>query len=469
MTGILRYTNPDDYHSSPMNIKSPTAAAMERRSAYNIDLYTGALSLQLPLLSTSHASIQVPVTLSYSGSGIKVDEYSGWVGLGWSLQAGGVISRKTNDMADEYYNRSVYLPTGTAGKDAGYYFTGRTLDRTDWSSTAYLRSKLSSVSLNDSMVDMEPDEFVFSFGGYSGSFYRSETGEWKVKSKQNITLEIEEVLDNSGNFKLWYRFHPFNDNDDPWTSSSLFERVASLFTRFTITTPDGFRYIFGGDTTAIEFSRGMIDISNIHTMDKKENYITANAWYLTKIISPQNDTVSFEYKPARALFKKFITRIPQVYDERVGFSSSHYALSGITINQVFLRAIHTPTTRIDFYVNNSTELPLSAATWVDPPPVYSSPDRYLKDQLCLHWNDLRYEEDYIEFPNNMRKLDSIKVYEKQTGKYTNGIKLYYKQNTTQRKTLDSVLFYDFEHAVKGELYKFEYNNISLFPPYESPG
>lgn len=480
LSGILKITNPEDYHSSIMNISSPTASGLTNISSYDVDLFNGALSLSLPLLNVSHGSIDVPISLSYSGNGIRVDQYSGWVGLGWNLLAGGVITRHTNDLADEYYNRSPYLATGALGRDAGYYFLGKTLDKDNWSTTDYLRSKItfSDLTMSDSMVDLEPDEFIFSFGGYTGSFFRSEKGEWKIKSKQNITLEVEEELDNSGTFRLWRRFLP-SGGDSMVILSPYYEEVGSLFTKFTITTPDGFKYVFGEDSLAIEFSRGPVPVA-VNTLDLKKNYITANSWYLSQIISPQKDTIKFEYKQARVLYKKFITRPPIIFDDLGdAYSIPPHSLSGIAINQTFLKAIHTPNIRVDFFVNESQELSMTNVNWISEPPALDTDNiweddvsKILKARLCRNWNDLGYESDataYHFLPTNMRKLDSIKVFEKQKGEYVNGVKLYYKQDENVRKTLDSLELYDFVHGVSGGTYQFEYNHVESMPPYESAG
>ena len=43
----------------------------------------------------------LPIYLTYHASGNKPDQHPGWVGLGWTLHAGGCINRIVNGMKDE--------------------------------------------------------------------------------------------------------------------------------------------------------------------------------------------------------------------------------------------------------------------------------------------------------------------------------------------------------------------------------
>lgn len=81
---------------------TPEAAALIRFVEYPVSYCTGVPEITVPLYSVKSREISFPVTLNYHASGIKVEDVSGFVGLGWSLNAGGVISRVAHGGMDEY-------------------------------------------------------------------------------------------------------------------------------------------------------------------------------------------------------------------------------------------------------------------------------------------------------------------------------------------------------------------------------
>ena len=72
---------------------SPQAAAYARYGEYPVDYSTGVPKIEIPLYTLDTGDYQLPISLSYHASGIKVTDVSTPVGLGWVLNAGGVISR----------------------------------------------------------------------------------------------------------------------------------------------------------------------------------------------------------------------------------------------------------------------------------------------------------------------------------------------------------------------------------------
>ena len=81
--------------------KSPEAAALFKFIDVPVSEHTGIPSINVPISSISSGSLSVNVSLSYHASGNKVAEIPNWVGLGWKLNAGGMISRKVHGLPDE--------------------------------------------------------------------------------------------------------------------------------------------------------------------------------------------------------------------------------------------------------------------------------------------------------------------------------------------------------------------------------
>ena len=101
---------------------SPTAAALAKYAEWPVSLYTGTPQINIPLYDLSSQKTTVPISLSYHASGIKVDEDASWVGLAWSLNAGGVITRTVRGLPDDkptfgYYDARNYLPDPSKGYD----------------------------------------------------------------------------------------------------------------------------------------------------------------------------------------------------------------------------------------------------------------------------------------------------------------------------------------------------------------
>lgn len=80
---------------------SPEAALLGRFGDIPIGYYTGTASIAIPLYSLSVNGIEIPITLSYHSSGIKVEDQATWVGLGWDLSPEGSIVQEVRGKSDE--------------------------------------------------------------------------------------------------------------------------------------------------------------------------------------------------------------------------------------------------------------------------------------------------------------------------------------------------------------------------------
>ena len=80
---------------------SPNAASLWKYAELPVNLYTGIPSISIPIFEAKSGDLKVPITLSYHAGGIRFEEQASWVGLGWTLNAGGAISRNVKGIADE--------------------------------------------------------------------------------------------------------------------------------------------------------------------------------------------------------------------------------------------------------------------------------------------------------------------------------------------------------------------------------
>lgn len=68
---------------------------------YNVDLYTGTASVNIPIYGYSAGNVDFNISIGYDARGIKVDQIQSAVGIGWSLNLGGSITREVNGIEDE--------------------------------------------------------------------------------------------------------------------------------------------------------------------------------------------------------------------------------------------------------------------------------------------------------------------------------------------------------------------------------
>ncbi|MDL2306334.1 hypothetical protein LJC72_13540 [Bacteroides sp. OttesenSCG-928-D19] len=151
----------------PQAIKSPNAANLGKFGDLPVSYSTGAVDISIPFHELSGNGINLPITLRYDASGIRVNSLPSWVGQNWTLDAGGVITRTAQGYPDEYkYITTEYL------KFSNYF-----------SSYSHLPNIYEdNRKLRDSVQhkDFEPDIFNFTFMGKSGKFFLGNDGEWKV-------------------------------------------------------------------------------------------------------------------------------------------------------------------------------------------------------------------------------------------------------------------------------------------------
>src|SRR5690625_310090 len=153
-----------DYTTQNMP-ESPSAGAFNAVGEIDVNPAKGIPSINIPLYTYELDGVQVPISLSYDASGIKVSQMSTAVGLGWSLVAGGQISRTVRSKPDE----ENYYGWFSAGYIRADYYVGKDANDENWQKQMKGKSSNGYKGLVKNR-DHNPDLFSYSLLGYNGTY-----------------------------------------------------------------------------------------------------------------------------------------------------------------------------------------------------------------------------------------------------------------------------------------------------------
>ena len=250
----------------------PTAASLGKYADFPVSYFTGLPNISIPIYDLKDGDAELPISLSYHSSGIRVSEVASWVGLGWALNAGGVILRTVRGTADEgsysqqgdgvsppapmgYYRdlglqNFPKLPYADANGNPQSYNPGNGLPFTHYA----------AAGLGAGTVDGESDLYTFNFNGHMGKFLFDESQTPHLLKDDNLKIIVN-----------------YNGTD---------------FVSWTITDEKGIQYFFGQNQNGNNYERAWPS-SGPQSLASPG---PISSWYLNQIIYPNNnDTVKFTY------------------------------------------------------------------------------------------------------------------------------------------------------------------------------
>ena len=312
----------DNYHQGP-TFHSPEAASLGKYGDIPVSHHTGTANISIPIYTVTDGPLSLPISLSYHSSGIRVEEMASQVGLGWSLNAGGMITRSVNGAPDEGRSRGQarsnrngwgwYKDGGIPPEitdpvnNCGSVNINCFFDNGDPNSPEYCDCRNYSYDAGRGMADTEPDIFSINMPGFSGKFLFNESGEAITIPKSDI--KIEPLLEEFTNY-----LGPRNGR----------------FKRWTVTTPDGTKYFFGeADATENVYS-------GLDTHD--EDYSTST-WYLYKMESVSGDhEINLTYDDISYRYGSRLGQSAQRgYDATDGGALKFFDLASLTANPNYLQ------------------------------------------------------------------------------------------------------------------------------------
>lgn len=189
---------------------SPEAYAMLQYVETPVSYYTGVPDISIPLYTIKVGDFELPISLKYHASGIKVAQEASRVGLGWSLYAGGEITRVIQDRDDIHPFWDYFLDDNAYG-----YWRDTTSYNMAWNGVEFYFDENDRYMWMDEdypeCVDSEPDIFYFNFCGYQGTFYAKKGAgsddsikeKWVLQSKEpglHIDYNINKHDESEGYF-----------------------------------------------------------------------------------------------------------------------------------------------------------------------------------------------------------------------------------------------------------------------------
>ncbi len=281
---------------------SPNAASIGKFGEFPIGLNTGTINIGIPISKIESNFFNVPISLKYHSQGVRVNEISSAVGLGWSLNAGGVITRVVNGIPDG-------LSSQQPIRSAEDLHMHRNVDY------SYVRGIIYN------SVDSKRDDFYVALPNDNFKFYfDTETGEPIIESSKPYLIKVIsenkiKVISSEG---ITFVFGEGSDGteaierstqtsaSDPNSRDRFYQNLKLSWYLKEIISSNGLDKIVFDYTSSQTFKDPDV-VSNTMLINSKTNYILDNqksAFYsgneilLSRIIY-EDDVIEFNYEKDR--------------------------------------------------------------------------------------------------------------------------------------------------------------------------
>ena len=262
-------------------IPAPQTWAFMRYGNTPVDYYTGTAQVNVPLYEYKDNDFNISVSAGYASNGLVPQRQTGILGLNWFLNCGGAITREIRGLPDD---------KNVTGLDAILGFLVGS--QKEYNDDDLLHLRIGGLPgdpdyWTDYVVngtETESDIFHFNFMGHSGSFH--------FDGHRNI--KVYNTNGNHGTYKIEYR-------KEPVSAGTEIEEI-------TITTADGYKYVFGNDRYVKEEDDRYVERSLVGTLVAPGHYRLSKdvgslkyvhqpivTWLLREIVAPNQRKVVFNY------------------------------------------------------------------------------------------------------------------------------------------------------------------------------
>ena len=239
---------------------SSNAAAIIKYCDHPVGTKAGIPKIRIPFRTLAGDGVFVPISLNYHSLGVRVEEEATWTGLGWYLNAGGMITRIVRGKNDFGLVEEELNPTAK-----GYPFEDikPCFDDCDENETSEFHTKVCNGE-----IDTDPDIFFFDIMGIRGKFLLTPHHD---KSSELILINIISPMK--------YTF-AFNTSTNNWQ----------------VTDRRGYKYFFG-TRELTETHRNYFDhkLESHKVLFKYYSELATTSWYLDRVVAPNGATAYLNY------------------------------------------------------------------------------------------------------------------------------------------------------------------------------
>jgi len=260
-------------------IKSPQTYNIEKFGNIPVSMNTGSLSYDVNLFNYEdiYNGNGYNIGLRYYGTGFVPAKKSNYVGLDWSLDIGGSISREVRGLPDDFFS-DWPKSQGLYGHLEGVKTSNKTNDDIYNSNYPLWTSGSGGIGIKTGTYsfEIEPDKFSFNFMGNNGYFFiGNDMKPIIVSDNKNLKIDISQLSSRQ----------PLNPQ---LTNGS---KCLTKPTTIIITDEKGIKYYFGGNYENLEISYNLLP-------QTVENRFTITAWNLYKIEYPNSNVLEIKYRTA---------------------------------------------------------------------------------------------------------------------------------------------------------------------------
>lgn len=259
---------------------SPQTAGIMHIQSAEAGYFTGALELEIPIFTINDPDFNIPISMHYTADGFRPRQHSEFCGLNWTLNAGGCISRKVQGQPDDYMVKRV----NTTDSENHFIETAGFLYNPHVSDTSTIMNGYAQHINGGYSYDYLPDVYTFSFCGHGGSFIIDNNHQAQIISGDFVDVDLSNLGYVPGTY----------------TMNQELNRGVPPCQKIVITTLDGYKYTFGGNSASIEFTKNLDPFVIQGAIHPSIPYLEADippvtSWYLTRITAPNGRNVSFNY------------------------------------------------------------------------------------------------------------------------------------------------------------------------------